>query len=249
VNARSQLLCLWCAPLVVLTLAVGWALLAQFFPPHDPTWTAQKVAAVYAAHRGGIRVGMVLAMVSGVFFAFWSAVVIVQVKRIEGRFAVMAYVQTLCAAAGLVFFMVPPMIWTAAAFRESQDPGVVRALNDLGWMLYMLGIVPFLGWCLAFAIAVLSDTGDDHVFPRWVGYLSIWAAVGMVPTLFVGCFKTGPLAWNGLLAFYVSVAAFFTWFCALTVVLFKVVKGQARAAAAAHVADGVEVAKTAGTIA
>ena len=39
-------------------------------------------------------------------------------------------------------------------------------------------------------------------------------------------FKTGPFAWNGLLAFWVPLVIFFVWFLVMFVALLKTIREQ-----------------------
>jgi hypothetical protein len=73
------------------------------------------------------------------------------------------------------------------------------------------------------AIAILRDVNADPTFPRWVAYYNIYAAIGMAPASFMGLFKTGPLAYNGLLAFWLVAVDFFVWMVVMSVVMMKVI--------------------------
>jgi hypothetical protein len=45
----------------------------------------------------------------------------------------------------------------------------------------------------------------------------------MAPASFMGLFKTGPLAYNGVLAFWVVAVDFFVWMVVMSVVMMKVI--------------------------
>jgi hypothetical protein len=76
-------------------------------------------------------------------------------------------------------------------------------------------------------LAILLDNADVPAYPRWAGYLSIWAAVLIIPGGMITFFKTGVLAWNGLIALYVPVFAFFIWVLTMTVLTIKNIRGGA----------------------
>jgi hypothetical protein len=65
------------------------------------------------------------------------------------------------------------------------------------------------------AVAIFSDHSPDPVFPRWVAYLNIWVAVGFLPGALLTYFKTGIVAWDGLLAFWLAAVLFFSWILVL----------------------------------
>jgi hypothetical protein len=58
---------------------------------------------------------------------------------------------------------------------------------------------------------ILNDKRPTPMFPRWTAWFSFWAAILFVPAGAVLIFKTGPFAWNGLIAFYIPVITFFAW--------------------------------------
>jgi len=72
-------------------------------------------------------------------------------------------------------------------------------------------------------VAVLIDKRPRPVFPRWLGYVNIWLALMFTPASFLVFFKTGPLAWNGVLVWWVPVTAFLLWFVPNFVFLLKAV--------------------------
>ena len=59
-----------------------------------------------------------------------------------------------------------------------------------------------------FGVAILLDKRAVPIFPRWLGFLNLWAAVMFVPGSFNVFFLQGFLAWDGWLAFYFPVAVF-----------------------------------------
>jgi hypothetical protein len=54
------------------------------------------------------------------------------------------------------------------------------------------------------------------LLPRWSAYLNIWTALGVAPGSFVVFVHNGPLAWNGILAWWLLCVSFFVWMVAMT---------------------------------
>ena len=69
---------------------------------------------------------------------------------------------------------------------------------------------------LIVAIVVLQDSREDPLLPRWSAYLNIWAALGIAPGSLVVFTHTGPVAWNGVIAFWLLCVAFITWMAVMT---------------------------------
>lgn len=66
---------------------------------------------------------------------------------------------------------------------------------------------------VAVAIAVLSDRRplEERVWPRWVGWLSVWYAITSLIGVLVPFMLSGPFAWNGLYSFYIGASSLFLW--------------------------------------
>ena len=77
------------------------------------------------------------------------------------------------------------------------------------------------------AVAVYFDNGPDPVFPRWVGHYSLATAIAMVPAAGAAVFQTGPLAWDGLLSFWLRNGAFALFVIVMFFVLRRAVLRQA----------------------
>jgi hypothetical protein len=70
---------------------------------------------------------------------------------------------------------------------------------------------------LSIAAAILSDQRPRPVFPRWLAYFNCWAALLYVPGGACTFFHSGPLAWNGIFAFWLPATVYCTWFVTMAV--------------------------------
>ena len=125
--------------------------------------------------------------------------------------------------------MFPVMILGVAAFRPERDPQITQALNDLAWLIIIPAFPTFIAQFLAIAFGIFQDTTPTPVFPRWAAYFNAWAAVLFVPGGFAYFFRTGPFAWNGLLAFWVAAGAFFVWLLVMTWLTLRAINNEAAA--------------------
>lgn len=229
-NTKSQLLCAWCGVIFLVFFTIGWVLLARFLPPISPALSASDVAAIYQQNTGAIRIGLALAMIAAGFTAPWVAVIATQMKRIEGDAPVLTYSMLAAGAAGILILVIPTIIWTVAAFRPERDAELIMLLNDFGWLLFVMTFSPFFIQNMVIGLAIFGDTAEAPIFPRWLGYFNIWVAILLVPGGLVTFFKTGPFAWDGILAFWVPLLVFFGWFVVMFMALLKAIKQQAQAA-------------------
>lgn len=105
----------------------------------------------------------------------------------------------------------PMLIMNVAAFRPDRSPEITMALTDLAWILFVTPIGPFIVQNLAIALAVFSDQNTPPVFPRWVGYANIWVALLFCAAAAAYFFKAGPLAWQGIFAFWLGLVMYTIW--------------------------------------
>jgi hypothetical protein len=205
---------------------IGFGLIARFIPPPSPALIATDIAALYRAHSIRIRVGMQLAMWAGVLCVPWVIAVGLQMKRIEGRVAPLAYLQIGLGILLPLEFIVPLYFFQAAAYRPDRPADVVQALNDLGWLPFTGLVYTVVAQAIVFGLAALSDKRTNPVFPRWAGYFSICCGLLMAPASLDVFFTGGPLAWNGAIAWWVLLVAFFVWLVGLTVVTYPAISSQ-----------------------
>lgn len=215
-NRRAQLVCIWMGPLCALLFLIGAVILGRFIPPWvHPSDGPQEVARIFSQHADRIRLGALITIISMSLVGPWGVAVAAQIRRTEGGFPVLTYVQLMCAAVGTTIVVLMSMFWAVATFR-TYDPQIVQFCNDVAYFLFLFTWTPFTVWAGAVALAIFLDPNEEPVFPRWVAYLSLWTAVLFVPAGLMAFFKHGAFSWAGLMALYVPVGVFFIWLAALT---------------------------------
>jgi len=73
---------------------------------------------------------------------------------------------------------------------------------------------------------------DTPAFPRWAGYLNLWVAVLIVPGMAMVYSKTGPFAWDGVIALYIPFGTFLVWILVMSPLLFRAINREAAASVA-----------------
>lgn len=236
-NARTQRLCTWSGPLFALLFFIGFGLIARYIPPPDPSAPASEVADRYREHANAIRGGMVVSLYALVFYVPWSAAISVQLKRIEGRHSPLSYAQLAIGATLPPSFIPTLYYFQNAAYRPERSPEAVQQLNDMGWLPFTGIIYGILVQNLVIALAVLSDKSSTPVYPRWYGYFSLWFALLYCPASLDVFFQDGPLAWNGLFSWWLSLVSFFIWVVVTTMVTFRAIREQQRTEGSQTAAD------------
>ncbi|MEX1670937.1 hypothetical protein AB4876_18665 [Zhongshania guokunii] len=228
-RTNFETLCIWSGILCTVVLFIGWWPIANFFPPHSPISDADFIAAIYQENTNAIRFGCLLIIISGGLYVPFNAVIATQLKRIKSpETRVIVYTQICCGAAGTLFFLLPGLSWTIAAFRPDRAVEITQTLNDTGWILLVMPFALFSVQDLAIGGLILSDRSKEKIFPRWIGFFNLWCAILFIPGGLLTFFKVGPFAWDGILAFWIPGLIFFTWFYVMSYGLFRAVSKQNR---------------------
>lgn len=218
-----QLWCIYSAFGFIGLFLIGWIPLAHFVPPSSPAAAAEEIAQLYRDNLMGIRIGMVLAIFSSALLLPWGAAVCAQMQRIEGRRAPLTWAWIAAQGCVVIEFVYPCSFWLVAAFRP-EDASRVQTFNDMGWMPFMGIVCTGMFQMVALAAVVLRDPRPKPVFPRWFAFFQLWCAAGVGLTFGVWIFKTGPLAWDGLLGFWIPASTYFTWVLVTTIVTGQSIK-------------------------
>lgn len=75
----------------------------------------------------------------------------------------------------VIAIILPVFIFAAASYRPERNPEITQALNDLGWLPFIMNWVPAVIQALAIGFAIFGNAGAKEVFPRWVGYYNLWS--------------------------------------------------------------------------
>ncbi len=216
-EARVQRVLIWMGPAMIVLWLGAFLFVAGFIPPSDPAASAAKIVRMYAEHTNAIKFGMVVSMAGSALLVPWAVAISGQLRRIDGAKA-LADVQMVSCSLLSLEFITPIGIWMAVSFRyDDRTADVTRALHDVGWILFMTVIWSLWVQLLAIAAAILIDRDSEPVLPRWLGYLSLWVAMLIIPAGCVLFFKHGPFAWNGIVGLYIPLTAFVIWIASITV--------------------------------
>lgn len=95
----------------------------------------------------------------------FTAVITIQMRRIEGRYSALAYIYLALGAILVLEFIYVAFFWQVGTFRTDRSPEEIRLLNDMGW-------IPFIGLSstlilqtVIFSIAILADKREHPIFP------------------------------------------------------------------------------------
>jgi hypothetical protein len=220
----GELILLWTLPATAIVWISAFFLFPGFMPPMSPTMSADQVAAFYRdpAHLPQIRYSMILFNWFGASLIPILTLIVMQIRRMAHRTPIFSYAMLGCVAGAPTLFLVANVCWLLAAFRPERSPELTQLLNDFAWITFTI-LVPFLiGQSVILALAIYFDDQPRPIFNRWVAHFNLLVAAALVPAAFVGLSLSGPLAWDGVLSFWLKNVAIGVW-----VVVMGVVLGQA----------------------
>lgn len=202
-----------------VTLCGGGFFASGLLPVWTPSTDPSELATHLSELKYQIMVGMLMVLAAGVTFLLsWSLTFAYQVRKYANPSPLAFYVLTLVGFLGALIGMMCGVVGSAMAFRvDTLAPETTQLLYDLIWFLFLIPWPPFMLWQLVSGFAILSDTNRQTMFPRWLGYYSIWAsAMEMLSALCV-FFYNGPFSYNGLVTFWVPGVSFFIWVLVLAI--------------------------------
>lgn len=203
------------------TIFAGGAFLGSgLVPPRSPSMTAVDFAAFVTDHKYPILIGMLALFIGGyTFLITWSITLSYQVKKYANPSRLTFYVS---AAVGLnagIIGMLAALFGYAMAYRVGTiDPATTQMLYDMILFLFLSTWPPFVLWTFLVGFAILSPTNPKTMFPRWTGYLSLWAGALEIVGGFLVFFYDGPFSYSGLVAFWVPAVSFFGWAFVMAIV-------------------------------
>lgn len=220
----------WCGTIMILLYGASFSGIAQLFPPLSPTASADEIAAFFVDHKLWIRFGVSGALLSAVLALPFLATIILRIRRAEGRWGMLSMTQLMAATVFVPALLFPQFFLGVAAYRpEQRSAELTQALNDIFW-LWFIGIVgTIIIQNLTLAAAAFMDKAEPPTFPRWYGYLNLWVATLSLPGCVVVVFNDGPLAWDGVFAFYIPGLVLVVWLFCTTAVLLKSIKAEQQA--------------------
>lgn len=220
-HTSGELLLLWSLPVIVLIWFGSYLGFPGFIDPMSPALTADQVSAFYfdPDNLPRIRYSMIVFNWFAVGLVPFLALIAMQMKRMAHHTPIFRYCFIGCIAGGPTLFTVADLFWLIAAFRPERDPAIVQMLNDIAWVTFTCQVGYLVSQNVFLALAIYLDRQARPVFPRWVGHFNLVTAAAMVPAAFAPLAMEGPLAWDGLLSFWVKNISIAAWIVVMLVVV------------------------------
>ena len=220
-EATAVRLCAWSGVAFLIIFGFGWGVLGGNIPPYSPDLSAEQIADIYRAHKYTLRIGFALGAFGTTFMVPWTIGIFRLMQVMERRVLILPYAQLI---GGILTTMVPMLaciVWLTAAFRPEQEPALIRMLFDLGWMTIDIGFGVTILQYVAFGVVAMRDPRERPLFPNWLAWLGILIGFEFVVELIMPYFRSGPLSWSGVIAYWIPFFAPFAWMAGVTAFMLK----------------------------
>lgn len=216
----------WCGPLFMATFVVFWGILAKNIPPFPPSATAEMVKAHYVENSLAIMIGMSVCLTVTSFYMAWGAAISQVMTRVEGPNGLLSKLEVMGATITCAPIMTACGMWLTAAHEATAlSPEILHMMYWGGWLLIDLAYFVTSFQIAAISLVFIRDKRSTPLMPSyvcwwgWVTFASFFV-VSAIPFV-----TTGPLAFNGIISFWI---AFFTWFIWCPLVSYYILKAIPR---------------------
>ncbi|MEU9456188.1 hypothetical protein [Streptomyces sp. NPDC048277] len=238
---RLERVSAWCGFVLLVGFIAAFSA-GDILTPMSPTKSPADIVTFLQDHRTGILWCVVLMVLTVPFEYPYVIVTSLQMRRVEGGWGLLSMIQLTTGVVAPLGFFFPLAILSAAAYRpEIHSPDVLAAMSDIFWLMLVGNACIFVLQVWSIGYASFVDRRERPVFPRWYGWLSLVLGVLLIPGAFVYLFKTGPLAWNGVLANTIPMLTYFVWKIATPIVLLRAIKSEEQELAGTAATEPVTV--------
>ncbi|TQC43359.1 hypothetical protein EEB14_43575 [Rhodococcus sp. WS4] len=221
----------------VAAFVLLFGVLAGNLPPFPASADPEAVWQNYADNRLRIMIGLSLLMTFAACYIMWSVAVAKVMERIEGAGGMWSQIERL----GATITFAPPLLalvlWIGAAHEiHNIDPGTAHLLYWMGWSSVDLAYFVTSLQIIAVTIVFMRDRRENKLVPaavNWWGWVTVAAFFLVLAIPYV---NTGPLAFDGVLSFWIAYGTWFIWISLVSYFIIKAIdRLEAEDAAAAQV--------------
>jgi len=214
---RSITYTAWAGQAAMLFMFGAMLLTWKILPPPTPSMPLELWAQHFHGNPTGMYIGAMLIMFGASLFMVFFGGVFACLKKMEGHSSPLTYGMIMIVPFGFFPLFMMAVFFVEAAFRPGMNPEIIGMLADLSiFLLVIPGLVGLVQYVVS-GIIILNDKNEEVIFPRWIGYASIWVGIISLPGAVIPFFKSGPFAWNGIITFWIPAIIFgmlvtaYTW--------------------------------------
>lgn len=231
-SERVQIILTWWSMIFFAISLVVWWWLFKMVPPPTPMLSEAEVAQFYIQNGAKIRTGAMISSWVSAFMVPLAVVVFIQMKKLESGTPAWSYLAFAGGITMSMFLVFPPILWGVAAYTVDRAPELTTLMHELAMLTFVTTDQYYIFMWLPLAFVSIRAKENDPLspFPRWYGWLTLWATLTAEVGALAFHFKSGPFAWNGLLVFWLALVLFGGWLIVTYYMLLKSLKLQQAAA-------------------
>lgn len=233
---RSWTLLAWCGPVFMATFVLLWGALAGNLPPFPASASPAEVKEHYLDNRLPIMIGMSVCLTVTACYMAWGCAISHVMRRIEGPGGLLGNLEMMGATITAAPIMTACAIWLTAAHEvHTLSPELLHMLYWGGWLLIDLAYFVTSFQIAAISLVFARDRRERPLVPGWVNW---WGWVTFASFFVVSAIPfvtTGPLAFHGVISFWVAFGTWFVWCPVLSYYIIRAIprlKAEDEAAAA-----------------
>lgn len=218
----DQYLCFWSVPFFYSVFGLVFVPLSWMMPPRSPDSALADVVG-FMQNPNLLIASSILVAVLGLS-AVANACYVVQIRRMDVSPAFTLGFTASAMVGAIVGCLFPMFCFGLGAFRPGYDPQIMHLLYDFGYLSFIGSLGCFCVMWGLFGLAIILDT--RNILPKWLGYYLVWQFATEIFAATVWIVKTGPFAWDGLLAFWFNMIIYVPWQFIVYVCVFRAIRSQ-----------------------
>jgi uncharacterized membrane protein len=206
-NPKRELWFAWWTTVVFYQLFfIAFFVLTRTQPPPNPAWGTPRVVEWFNHNHDGLLIGFgIMFLITGMT-APQNALIAYSMRRMSVSRAFGYSYLVLYALSAIPGMLLMCIALTVGAMRPDRDPELIHWLYDFAFLSFVGTMGVFLIGSLVWMLAILID--KNRVFPKWFVYLNLCNGLTEIVVSPAWIFRTGPFAWNGLIAWWIDVVVF-----------------------------------------
>ena len=216
------------SPLFPIGFAVCMGIFGHYLPPPNMVgMTAhQLVSDFYLKYGHELSYGYVSCSVIGAIYLPWSCLLATKLRDCKGNLGPLSFMELCGGLLTTWVVMFCPAVWAACSmFADKVDPSVIAFGHAIAWYFYDVTFMVTVVQIAGFAVYVLSEN-QQTIFPRWVGYYSLFDCALMVPLVLIPWVGSGPFTVGGLINWWIGAATWLAWFSICSYYMLRSIRDQ-----------------------
>ncbi|WP_198043594.1 hypothetical protein [Ketobacter nezhaii] len=218
----DQWICFWTVPFFYTLFGIIFVPLSWMMPPRSPNNELAQIVEFMQSQN--LLIATTLLILSIGLAAVANACYAIQMRRMSVSPAFRIAFIMGSVAGCIVGCLFPMFCFGLGAFRPDYDPKILAMLYDFGYLSFIGSLGCFCIMWSMLGLAIILD--KNRILPKWLGYYTVWQYMTELFAATVWIAKTGPFAWDGVMAFWFNMVLYVPWQIIIYYQIFLAIKNQ-----------------------